>query len=104
MNSTLSSSNPLTSTKIKEPQLKRQKFNNDPYFNTSINFDNHCLKLSLTSDKDSSSDVHNSTKQLILEQQHRHNIKSSNAIKDNHSSAEIDLLKILSDLNCHNSS
>ena len=104
MNSTLSSSNPLTSTKIKEPQKKRQKFNNDPYFNTSINFDNHCLKLSLTSDKDSSSDVHNSTKQLILEQQHRHNIKSSNAIKDNHSSAEIDLLKILSDLNCHNSS
>lgn len=75
MNSTLSFSNPLTSTKIKEPQLKRQKFNNESYFNSLINDDNHCLKFSLTSDKDSSIDVHNSTKQLILQQQQHHNVK-----------------------------
>ena len=67
--------------------------NNSPYNNTNVNID--------------SSNLHNSTIQLsntaLLQQQDNFTIRCANSSKDMHSLAEIDLLKILSDLNCHNS-
>ena len=62
-----------------------------------LNFPNLCDQ------NDSSIITRNSTNQFLLQKQHLHSVKSAYLLKDNHSSAEIDLLKILSDLNCHNS-
>ena len=101
-----SSTNQFKSTNIMEPIFKRQKYHNDSSFMniSKKRVDNHMLNYPNSCDQNDSSIItHNPTNQFLLQQQHLHNVKSAYLLKDNHSSAEIDLLKILSDLNCHNS-
>ena len=100
-----SSTNQFKSTNIMEPIFKRQKYHNDSsLMNISKkSVDNNMLNFPNSCEQNDSSITHNSTNQFLLQKQHLHSVKSAYLLKDNHSSAEIDLLKILSDLNCHNS-
>ena len=105
-NTSRSKSSNLFLLKNTKPSPKRPRLNemlDVDKGSPEVSQSNNHLNTSQTDHNHSSTDCIYSSNEDLIQQQSSYNAKSAQLMKDKHLLAEIDLLKILSDLNCHNS-